>query len=68
MGIAFKAEISMEILLFSIDSIGGAIFDAKQVSDTATVFAWAIIIVLLGILTEKLSKALLWRYENGLNN
>ena len=67
-GIAFKAEISMEILLFSIDSIGGAIFDAKQVSDTATVFAWAIIIVLLGILTEKLSKALLWRYENGLNN
>ncbi len=65
-GIAFKAEISMEILIFSVDSIGGAIFDAKQNSDTATVFAWAIIIILLGILTEKVSKYLLRRYENEL--
>ncbi len=67
LGIAFKAEISMEILMFSIDSIGGAIFDAKQVSDTATVFAWAVIIILLGILTEKLSKILLRRFENELD-
>ena len=67
MGIAFKAEISMEILLYSIDSIGGAIFDAKQASETDTAFAWAIIIVILGIITEKLSAILLRRYENGLN-
>lgn len=66
-GIAFKAEISMEILLYTVDSIGGAIFDAKQISETATVFAWAVIIVVLGIITEKLSKFLLRRYNNELD-
>lgn len=67
-GIAFKAEISMEILLYSVDCIGGAIFDAKQISETDTVFAWAVIIVILGIITEKLSKFLLRRYNNELDN
>jgi len=66
-GIAFKAEISMEILLSAGESIGKAIFDAKYVSDTASAFAWAIIIGILGVMTEKLSKFLLRRYENGLN-
>ena len=66
-GIAFKAEISMEILLYSVDSIGEAIFNAKEASETASAFAWAIIIVILGIITEKISKILLRRYENELD-
>lgn len=67
-GIAFKAEISMEILLYSIGSIGEAIFDAKQASETSTVFAWAIIVVVLGVITEIISKIFLRRCNNELEN
>ena len=62
-GLAWKSEIAAEIIAYTKRSIGQQINDAKYNMETATVFAWTLIIIALSIAIEKSAKLLLRRYE-----
>ncbi len=62
-GLAWKAEIAAEIMTYS--NIGRSIQDFKTTSyDTASVFAWALVIVVMSILLEYLTKFVLTRIKH----
>ena len=64
-GLGWKAEIAAEIMTNS--NIGKLIYDFKTVSyDTASIFAWTVIIVLFSIVFEKTAKYFLGRLANEL--
>ena len=64
-GLAWKAEIAAEIMTNS--NIGQLIYDFKTVSyDTASIFAWTVIIVTFSIVFEKIAKHFLGRLTNEL--
>ena len=66
-GLAWKAEIAAEIMTNS--NIGQLIYDFKTVSyDTASIFAWTVIIVSLSIIFEKVAKHFLGRLANEFND
>lgn len=61
-GLAWKAEVAAEIMTYS--NMGQSINDFKTLHyDTASVFAWAVVIVTLSIILEALVKALLRRIK-----
>ena len=60
-GLAWKAEIAAEIIGYTKKSIGQYINDAKYDHNTATVFAWSLIVILLSVILEKITKLLLRR-------
>jgi len=62
-GLAWKSEIAAEIIAYTKNSIGQHINDAKYNFDTATIFAWTLIIIVMSILIEKIAKYLLGRYR-----
>ena len=65
-GLAWKAEIAAEIMTNS--NIGALIYDYKTVSyDSASIFAWTVIIVCFSIIFEKSARYLLRRASNELN-
>ena len=60
MGLAWKAEIAAEIMTYS--NIGKSIQNFKTLHfDTASVFAWATVIVVISLILEALTKKLLGR-------
>jgi NitT/TauT family transport system permease protein len=62
-GLGWKAEIAAEIMTSS--NIGRLIYDFKTVSyDTASIFAWTVIIVSLSLIFEKTAKYFLGRMIN----
>ncbi len=61
-GLAWKAEIAAEIMTYS--NIGQSIDDFKTLHlDTPSVFAWAVVIVILSLILELLIKSLLRRIK-----
>lgn len=60
-GLAWKAEIAAEIIAYTKNSIGQGINDAKYNMETATVFAWTLVIILLSIMLEYATRQLLRR-------
>ena len=60
-GLAWKSEIAAEIIAYTKNSIGQQINDAKYIYDSATVFAWTLVIVLMSIILEKATRAMLTR-------
>lgn len=58
-GLAWKSEIAAEIIAYTRDSIGQMINDAKYELHTDVVFAWTVAVVILSIILEKFTKALL---------
>ena len=62
-GLAWKAEIAAEIIAYTKNSIGQGINDAKYNMDTASVFAWTIVIIAFSVALEKLTKYFLRRIE-----
>jgi len=60
-GFAWKAVISSEILVRTVDSVGRMISDSKYQMDTASSFAWTFIAIILSICLEKAIKHLLGR-------
>ena len=62
-GLAWKSEIAAEIIAYTKNSIGHHINDAKYNFDTATVFAWTLIIIVMSIVIEKITKYFLGRYR-----
>ena len=65
-GLAWKAEIAAEIMAGR--NIGKLIYDFKTVCDTASVFAWVVIIVTFSIVFEKTAKYFLGRLANEFKN
>ena len=66
-GLAWKAEIAAEIMTNS--NIGKLIYNFKTVSyDTASIFAWTVIIVVLSIIFEGITKRFLGRLANELKD
>ena len=64
-GLAWKAEVAAEIMTNS--NIGRLIYDFKTVSyDTASIFAWTVVIVVLSIAFESIAKRVLGGFINGL--
>ncbi len=60
-GLAWKSEIAAEIIAYTKNSIGGNISDAKYSMQSPTVFAWTLIVIILSILLEALTKFILRR-------
>ena len=59
-GLAWKAEIAAEIMTYS--NIGKSINDFKTLTyDTASVYAWAVTIVVMSMILEGITKRLLRR-------
>lgn len=64
-GLAWKAEVAAEIM--TNDNMGELIYDFKTVSfDTASIFAWTVVIVTLSIVFESLTKRLFGRLINAI--
>jgi len=53
-GMCWKAGVAAEVIGLTNSSIGGELYTAKVYFDTAEVFAWALVTVLLSFLAEKL--------------
>ena len=53
-GMAWKAGIAAEVLLFPILSIGRMISDANTLLETTDLFAWTVVVILLSVIIEKL--------------
>jgi len=64
--LCWKASVSAEIIAYTTKSIGKIISDAKNELDTPRVFACTVIVIILSILLERLSKYLLRRCEKWL--
>lgn len=62
-GLTWKSEIAAEIIAYTKNSIGQYINDAKYNFDTATVFAWTLIIITMSTILEKITKYLLRRIK-----
>ncbi len=62
-GFAWKAGIAAEVLAYPRNSIGFAIYSAKAQLETADLFAWTFVVVLLSILIEKLFVSLIRRAQ-----
>lgn len=62
-GFAWKAGIAAEILCWPDDSIGYHIAAAKSMLETAEVFAWTAMVVILSVVLERLLRLLLNRQE-----
>ena len=59
-GLAWKAEIASEIIAYTANSIGMYINDAKSVLfDYPQVFAWTLVIIVMSLLLEKITRKLL---------
>ena len=54
MGLAWKAGIAAEVLAASRFSIGGQIYNAKIYIETADLFAWTAVVILMSVILEKL--------------
>ena len=59
MGLAWKAGVAAEVLCQPKLAIGTQIFRSKQLLETAQLFAWTIVVILLSLVMEKLVKLLL---------
>ncbi len=63
-GLAWKSEIAAEIIAYTKSSIGAMINDAKYFLETPKVFALTIVVVIMSLLLEGLTKNLMRRYKN----
>lgn len=53
-GLAWKAGVSAEVLANARNSIGGRIYGAKIYLDTADLFAWTAVVIVLSVVLERL--------------
>ncbi len=58
MGISWKAGIAAEVILLPLISIGKQISDANYTLETADLFAWTAVVVIISVIIEKTALAL----------
>ncbi len=54
LGLSWKAGIAAEVLLQPLISIGKQIFEAKYMLETADLFAWTAVVIILSVIIERL--------------
>lgn len=59
MGLAWKTCIAAEVLASTDLSVGGHIYDAKVYLETADLFAWTAVVVVMSVILERLMVALM---------
>ena len=57
-GLSFKSGVAAEIIVVASNTIGGKIYDAKTSFESADLFAWTLVVIVLSIITEYLFKKL----------
>lgn len=62
-GLAWKSEIAAEIIAYTRSSIGALINDAKYNFETPKMFALTIIVVIMSLILEAITKSLIRRYN-----
>ena len=60
-GMGWKASVAAEVICRNRQSIGGGLYSAKISLDTADVFAWTVLVVVLSLVFEKSAIALIKR-------
>lgn len=65
LGFAWKSGIAGEVIATPARAIGTQLYNAKVYLETADLFAWTVTIVLLSMLLERLTLALLGRFGGG---
>ena len=58
LGLAWKAGIAAEVLLQPLISIGKQIFESKYMLETADLFAWTVVVIILSVIIEVILVAL----------
>lgn len=61
MGLSWKAGVAAEVICLPTFSIGRELADSRIYLETATLFAWTLVVILLSILLERVLSALLGR-------
>jgi NitT/TauT family transport system permease protein len=64
MGFAWKAGISAEVIANTGFSIGGQIYNSKIYLETADLFAWTIVVIILSVIIEKLMVFAMKKFSN----
>lgn len=54
LGFAWKSGVAAEVIANTKNSIGGQIYESKIYLETADLFAWTIVVILLSVIFEKL--------------
>ena len=54
MGLSWKAGVAAEVLANTKHSIGGNIYNAKIYIETADLFAWTAVVIVISVVLEKL--------------
>ena len=67
LGMAWKASVAAELIVISKNSIGREMFYAKQGLETATVFAWTVVVIILSIVFEYFTMIALNKLGNRLS-
>ncbi len=65
LGLAWKSGVAAELIGYPEGSVGEALYYSKLFLDTADLFAWTVVIVLLSVVFEKLVLFLLKRLMKG---
>ena len=65
MGLAWKSGVAAEVLCLPRLGIGAQISRAKQTFETADLFAWTAVVILLSLLMERALTRLIRRPEGG---
>ena len=67
LGLAWKAGVAAEILVVTKESVGMWLYYSKLYFETAELFAWTIVVILLSFALERLVKLMLSRSNGGEN-
>ncbi|MDR0951871.1 MAG: ABC transporter permease subunit [Oscillospiraceae bacterium] len=62
-GMSWKAGVSAEVIAITAGSVGGAIYDAKITLETADLFAYTLVVIIISLLLEKLTRTLICYIE-----
>ncbi len=65
MGLSWKAGIAAEVLSVPVRAIGTRLYYSKIYIETAELFAWTLMVIVLSILLEAIFKAVLRRFGEG---
>ena len=59
LGLAWKAGIAAEVLSLPVSSIGRELYDSKIYIETADLFAWTLVVILMSMLLEVVLKGMI---------
>ncbi len=68
LGLAWKSGVAAEVIAMPVSSVGYNLYRAKINIETADLFAWTLVVVILSVALEKLISKILLKRGNGKND